>query len=152
MTAYPTNGFAFTGWVGDACAGQGNPCTLTMSADTVVTAAFSGHYVPIPPPTDLPGPNTVTLTVAVDGHGSPYRNFDTIVSTPAGISCGRDSNICSAPFPAGSNVSLNAFSLLDVLTGWSDGGGTVNPHEVTMTGNKSITANFVCPFPLCRSY
>jgi uncharacterized repeat protein (TIGR02543 family) len=47
-----TSGFTFTGWTGDACAGQGNPCTLTITADTSVTAVFSGTYKPPAPPPD----------------------------------------------------------------------------------------------------
>jgi uncharacterized repeat protein (TIGR02543 family) len=46
-----TEGFTFAGWTGDACAGQGNPCTLTITADTSVTALFSGVYRPPAPPT-----------------------------------------------------------------------------------------------------
>jgi uncharacterized repeat protein (TIGR02543 family) len=40
LTATPAAGWVFAGW-GGACAGQGNPCTLTMTADRSVTATFT---------------------------------------------------------------------------------------------------------------
>jgi len=39
LTATPASGWSFAGWGGDY-AGQGNPCTLTLDADTSVTATF----------------------------------------------------------------------------------------------------------------
>jgi len=44
LTAYPSNGAYFTDWSG-ACAGQGNPCTVTVNGDTQVTANFGGRRV-----------------------------------------------------------------------------------------------------------
>ncbi|HWP00755.1 MAG TPA: S8 family serine peptidase [Methylococcus sp.] len=40
LTATPAGGWQFSGW-GGACAGQGNPCTLTLNSNQDVTAAFS---------------------------------------------------------------------------------------------------------------
>lgn len=40
LTATPAGGWQFSGW-GGACAGQGNPCTLTLNGNQDVTAAFS---------------------------------------------------------------------------------------------------------------
>src|SRR6185295_4385807 len=40
ITATADSGSAFTGWGGDAT-GQGNPCTITMSTNRTVTAAFT---------------------------------------------------------------------------------------------------------------
>jgi hypothetical protein len=39
LTAAPDGGSAFAGWSGGGCSGKGN-CTVTLSADTVVTATF----------------------------------------------------------------------------------------------------------------
>jgi len=52
LTANPDAGSIFAGW-GGACAGQGNPCTLTLDADTSVTVTFT------------PLPDTVTIRNAI---------------------------------------------------------------------------------------
>jgi hypothetical protein len=39
LTAEPAGGYFFAGWSGP-CAGQGNPCQLTLSADAAVSASF----------------------------------------------------------------------------------------------------------------
>ena len=40
LTATPDSGYSFSAWMGD-CAGQGNPCTLTMDGPKIVSAAFT---------------------------------------------------------------------------------------------------------------
>jgi len=45
LTAVPTAGFALTGW-GGACAGTARTCTVTMTGDVTVSAAF-GPYNPV---------------------------------------------------------------------------------------------------------
>jgi hypothetical protein len=44
LLAVPDNGSAFSGWSG-ACSGSGN-CTVTVNADTAVTARFDDHTPP----------------------------------------------------------------------------------------------------------
>jgi hypothetical protein len=147
LTAFPTNGFTFTGWDGEACAGQGNPCTLTMTANTIVTAQFSGHYVPREtPPAASSGS---TLTVAVNGLLLTPGN-DVVTSSPPGINCSGLGGTCSATFSKGANVSLQASgSGADVFLGWSGAvSGSANPVNVTMSGSKSVTAVF-CFFLIC---
>ena len=56
LKASPTPGYTFERWDG-VCAGQRNPCTLTISGGLVeVTAVFGGHYTPPTPPAPPPGP------------------------------------------------------------------------------------------------
>jgi hypothetical protein len=51
LSAHPSDNYAFVGWDDlGPCKDQLNPCTLTMSKDTEVTAKFV--YVPPPPPKD----------------------------------------------------------------------------------------------------
>lgn len=57
LTATPTSGYTFDGWSG-ACAGTG-PCTLTLDDSKVVTANFSGTFVP-PPSTTTTTQKTTT--------------------------------------------------------------------------------------------
>ena len=42
ITAAPASGSTFTGWSGD-CTGPTNPCSITMSADRIVTATFTAN-------------------------------------------------------------------------------------------------------------
>ena len=44
VTADPDDGWSFGAWTGD-CAGQGNPCTLTMDAAKNVSATFTQDQV-----------------------------------------------------------------------------------------------------------
>jgi hypothetical protein len=49
LTATPTNGSTFAGWSGGGCSGTSNPCTVTLNADTTVTAAFTKvNTTPVP--------------------------------------------------------------------------------------------------------
>ena len=75
LTATPAAGSIFTGWSG-GCAGTRPTCSLPVSGDVSVTAAFTG---------------LVTLTVHRLGRG-------TITSLPSGIACGRT---CSHRFVPG---------------------------------------------------
>ncbi|MDX6515380.1 MAG: trimeric autotransporter adhesin [Gaiellaceae bacterium] len=140
LTAYPTNGFTFTSWSGDACAGQGNPCTLTMTANTLVTANFSGSYVP----REVPSTPAGRYTLTVHPTGDPWSS---ITSDIGGINCTDFGVIgtCSASYPAGTHVSLSAnpFIIFSIFGGWSGSAtGSANPLDVTMNGNKYITASF----------
>ncbi len=40
VTATPSAGYAFAGWVGGACAGGNNPCVITITRDTYLMARF----------------------------------------------------------------------------------------------------------------
>jgi hypothetical protein len=69
LYAFPSNGVSFDGWSGDACAGQGNPCTLTVSGDMTVTAKFTGDIVPPDRSTDSgtsPQMDTVSIFMGYD--------------------------------------------------------------------------------------
>src|SRR5207244_672380 len=100
LTATPAADSTFTGWSG-GCRGT-DPCTVTLSAATQVTANF-----------DL---QTVTLTVGKAGAGS-----GTVTSTPAGISCGAT---CAASYQLGTVVTLTATPDADSTFegSWSGGG------------------------------
>jgi Bacterial Ig-like domain (group 2)/Divergent InlB B-repeat domain len=82
LVAAAAAGSVFSGW-GGACSGT-SPCTLTLESATSVAAAFTVEPL---------------LTVAVHGQG-------TVTSDPAGISCTEGGAHCSAPFPAGTQLTL----------------------------------------------
>ena len=82
LNATPDAASTFSGWSG-ACAGRGSICSVRVDGDLSVTAEFSRILA--------------TLTVRRFGRG-------TIVSSPAGIRCGR---ACSHRFTPGP-VTLTA--------------------------------------------
>jgi hypothetical protein len=84
LQATPARFFAFDRWTG-GCVGASPRCFVAVDGSKSVKAAF--------------GRTTARLRLAVGGPG-------TVVSTPQGISCGKDDDKCSAEFPAGTSVTL----------------------------------------------
>ena len=126
LTARPAAGSAFTGWTGGGCSGT-EPCTVTVSAATTVTATFTPTFV---------------LTVTPAGTGS-----GTVTSSLTGISCGMS---CSAVFASGAPITLVAIAAPgSVFAGWSGGScsGT-GPCAVSGPPNVTITATFLQMFTL----
>jgi len=111
---------AFVGWTG-ACSGLGT-CAVTMDQARTVGATFAL--------------DSLSLSIAKAGNGA-----GTVVSTPAGINCGAT---CSAPFPAGTMVSLAATPAAgSIFAGWTGGGcsGT-GPCTLTLAASATVTATF----------
>ncbi len=117
LSAEPGPGQRFAGWSG-ACTGVG-PCSLTLTADTSVTATFV--------------PAVSKLSVAVAGRGR-------VTSSPAGISCpGR----CSASFPDGRTVALRAAAARGFrFAGWTGACGGKGRCAVTLDGDRAVRAVF----------
>ncbi len=120
LNATAASGSEFIGWSG-ACAGQGNPCNLTMDTDLTTAAVFEPLYL---------------LSVSIDGPGS-----GTVTSAPAGIDCGSD---CSETYISATAVTLTAFpaanSVFDIWSGACAGQG--NPCEVILDADTHISATF----------
>lgn len=115
-------GSVFNGWTG-ACAGQINPCKLTLNSDASTTATFA---------------RLVGLTVTLTGSG-----YGTVTSDQGGISCGND---CSQFYPSNTTVKLTATpgDNFQVFTGWGGAcAGQSNPCTLTLTADTSVTASFV---------
>jgi len=124
LTANASSGYVFTGW-GSPCSGTSS-CTVTMAADTSVTATFS----PV-------------LSVTVNGAGN--------VSGGSGaINCGSGANICSANFAQNASVTLVATpSTGATFNGWTGAcGGTSTTCTVSMVAARSVVANFSNGFTL----
>jgi len=121
LEALPGPGFEFTGW-GVACAGNPNPCTVSMDQDRLVSAVFD----PVP---------TFELTVVPDGSGS-----GTVTSIPDGIDC---PGICTADFDENEKVVLEAAaSPRSSFVRWGgacSGNGTC---VVSMDQARNVTATF----------
>ena len=83
------------------------------------------------------GGATFNLSLSVTGGAN-----GTIVSSPAGISCGAT---CSAAFTTGTSVALTATaSNGHSFSGWGSGCTTINANtcNVTMNANITVTATF----------
>jgi uncharacterized repeat protein (TIGR02543 family) len=120
LTAVPNAGYAFNGWSGDL-AGLANPTTITMTTNQSVTANITASSA------------TYTLTTT--------STNGTVALNPAG-----------PVYPINTVVTVTAVPNPGyAFTGWSgDLAGSANPTTITMTANKSITANTILP-PLPRT-
>jgi hypothetical protein len=137
LTAYPSPGATFDGWDAGVCEGQGNPCTFTITEDTIVGANFGGRYAE-PQIAPAAGPverYTLTVTVAPGVR---------VTSTPAAIDCASwpvTSAPCAATFPAGTVAVLHG-TPLSCMWMWQ-GDGTIaddGSREVVMTANRFVVA------------
>jgi hypothetical protein len=118
LTALPANGWQFSSWSGDI-SGALNPTNVLMNADKAITANFS----------QIP---SYTLIVNVSGNGSVSLNP-----------------------PGGNYLSNTVVSLAATASnGWvfhhwsGDASGSANPLSVTMSGHKSVIANFIQPLTI----
>ncbi len=120
LTATPATGENFIAWLG-ACAGQPNPCVVTVNRYTSVAAQFSARY-----------PLSVTLT-AVRGR---------VTSAPAGIDCGSD---CSELYDVNTAVTLTANPTPDaIFSAWSGAcNGTASTCNLIMDGPHSVGAIYL---------
>lgn len=127
LTAVVQPGSVFGGWSGGGC-GAGVTCTVTLTADTAVTATFN----PAPP-------TTFPLAVRKAGTGA-----GTVSGGP--ISCGL---ACDTSLAAGAQVDLAATPAPgSVFAGWSGGGCTgLGACRVTMNGPASVYALFSSTSP-----
>jgi uncharacterized protein (TIGR02145 family)/uncharacterized repeat protein (TIGR02543 family) len=123
VTAYPANGYKFTGWSG-AATGTKNPVTVTVDDDLVLTAKFEWQGTT---PPNVPDP-TYTLYVRTNPEdaGSVSRSPD------------------KSAYTARETVSVTAYPADGYkFTGWS-GAATSKNTEITLTmeNDKTLTANF----------
>jgi List-Bact-rpt repeat protein len=122
LTATPSFGSIFTGWMGCDSV-EGTSCTVTMNAAASVTARFDRERF--------------TLTASKSGPGR-----GTITSHPPGIDCGAD---CSESYIRGTTVTLAATPARgSIFTGWR-GCNAVSGATCTviMNADRSVTANFL---------
>src|SRR5436309_3569823 len=120
LTIGPGTGSRFTGWSGAGCTGTG-PCTVTLTATTIVAAIFDLQIFP--------------LTISTVGTGNGI-----VTSTPAGITCGTS---CSGSYPSGTAVTLTATPAAgSTFSGWSGGCTGTGSCTVTLSAATTVTATF----------
>jgi hypothetical protein len=124
----------FVGWSGASCPGTAPQCSITLGADTTLTATFNSIY-------------TVSVTRPTAG-GS-------VTSTPAGINCSANVNApCSATFDSSTSVTLSALSDSTArFGGWGTSGCTPTPNGsscaiASLGSDTSISASFITIYPL----
>jgi len=140
LTAKPAAGNSLAAW-GGACAGNANTCTVTMNAESSVTATFAavaaggggggggGGGA---------GGTQFTLSVG-------RTNLGTVVASPAGtdrvLNCG---SACSAKFSSGTAVTLTATPPAGLqFLNWSGAcSGTTPTCTLTVNANASVQAVF----------
>ncbi len=119
LTATPDAGTSFNGWSG-ACSGTAPSCTVTINADTSVTANFGAAAAP-------PPAASYRLVMKTNGSGS-------VSSNPAGSN-----------FSAGTPVTVTAVPGAGATwKGWTGAtcSGLSLSCTVTMTADTTVTANF----------
>jgi two-component sensor histidine kinase len=120
-------------------------CQVTVSdGATSAQAQLAGCTPSAPPPSASPTPTpapqgaTGSISIIPGGNGS-----GTITSQPAGINCtitgGNGSGTCTAFFPAGSIVRLDARPAADTqFQGWRGLPGCADPSKITVFANTNI--------------
>ena len=145
LTAKANAGSTFSAW-GGACAGNATTCTVTVNAESTVTATFvtaaggggggaAGGGGGAGGGGAAGGGATYTLSVAKSNSG-------TVTSLPAGIDCG---GTCAVKLAPGTTVSLTATPLAGkTFLGWSGACTGVDPNActITMTNDTKVQANF----------
>jgi hypothetical protein len=134
LTAKPGSGSTFSGWSG-ACIGNAATCTVTLNAESAVTATFATVVAGGGGGGGGGGGATgFKLTVAKSNSG-------TVTSTPAGINCG---NSCLTSYGAGNAVTLTATPPPGLaFLGWSGAcSGALATCTVTMNADTKVQASF----------
>ena len=119
VSATPDSGYVFSHWSGDVPSGHeyDNPVTLTMNADTTVTANFI--------------PEIIQYTLDIS----------------AGLGGTTDPSPGAYGYDSGSSIEVEAIPDSGYrFSNWTDdvpsGHETDNPVTITMDGNKTISVNF----------
>jgi uncharacterized repeat protein (TIGR02543 family) len=134
LYAFPSNGVTFAGWNGDACAGQANPCTLTVSGDVTVTADFTGDIVP---------PDSSTVSTRIDTV-IVFMGFE-----PAATVTGTNGYVCAgfgcapAQYPDGTVVTLTSGVACNTFTDSTSPGTKPNPYTFTVNTASRVVAPHV---------
>jgi galactose oxidase-like protein/List-Bact-rpt repeat protein len=136
LTAVPDRGFTFKEWTGP-CTGTAPTCSVTMSIARSVKARFQGPKVPR---------FQVNITGGGDGGGTVTSQATLAPNIACTLNAGTASGTCSRTYPSGTSLILTASATSGhTFDGWSGactGNGSCN---LSVTTNRSVTANFSTP-------
>lgn len=126
LFAYSDSGWQFDGWSG-ACSGT-NPCSVSMDGAKSVTAIFSQTQA-----------TRSNLYYSTTYSGYVNGGSTSVIINPGGTNCGTG---CSS-YLTGTMVSLTASSNYGyTFLNWSGDCWGANPCILSMTSNRTVTANF----------
>ena len=132
LTASAGENSGFSGW-GGPCEGRGT-CEIELLDNTRVEVRFERTDFVL----------EVTLSGEVEG---------TVTSTPSGIACGPANEDCSATFPKGTIVSMEAVPATGAtFAGWEGACSGNGLCFVTLEKDISVTAVFTYPPPKIDSF
>ena len=160
FTASPGAGAIFTGWSGGNCSGS-KTCTVTLSANTTVTATFGSSAAPTAPAiTVQPVSQTVlltesaTFTVMANGTGPFtyhwYKNgaaisgatFPSYTTPPAAVADNGSSFTVTVTSPTGNATSNAATLKVNLLLALPSAASTSLPlAEVGVSYSATLTAS-----------
>jgi uncharacterized repeat protein (TIGR02543 family) len=132
LTATAGFGYQFTGWSGD-CTGM-STCRVSMTADRTVKATFTPVY-------------RLSVSVSVGDTTFGAGENGRVTASPSGLSpnpCGRDTSggiNCSGLYLEGTVVTLSTGGT-GQFTGWAGDCSGIGTCQVTMLGNRSVSARF----------
>jgi Divergent InlB B-repeat domain len=145
LTETPSAGSTFAGWSGGGCPATNTTCTVTLGADTPVTATFSasstgGGGTPPVPAISV----KLTATIYGDGIGSVHDNY--------GHTCSK-STAATAPcppvyYPYGTTVVLGGSASGSATFSGFLGGGCpsfATTCTITMNGDQTVNAYIYKP-------
>jgi len=158
LTAFVTPGHKFESWEG-ACAGQGNPCTLSLSSALVETVAvLSGQYVP---PTPTPATAAVSPALSAETTQGTCPECFAVVLTGSGYHAGSPIDIeLEYLTPDAGTFGADDIVTTDASGTWSlgftencefDGGPHSGQVAIRVTGtdaqgaSATTTATGACP-------
>jgi List-Bact-rpt repeat protein/all-beta uncharacterized protein len=134
LTANSGSGSAFSSWSGD-CAGQGNPCSLTLNGPRSATANFTAAN------------STVSITLATSPTGLTVTADGASYTAPKSLSwtAGSDHTV-STPSPQLSGDQRTRYT----FASWSDGGAQSHQFNAPVA-TTTYTANFATQYLLTTS-
>jgi Divergent InlB B-repeat domain len=141
LTAAAAVGSTFAGWSGGGCA-SANPCDVTMTAATSVSATFTLNTYPLTVEVD----DGASATDPAAGAIPAATTAGTVTSSPAGINCDISGAGCSEVVDHGTVVTLTATPAAGWrFSSWSGVAGCTGTGtcRVTMLAPTTVFAQFL---------
>ena len=153
VRATPSAGYTFTSWTGTgACAGTVNPCTVTMNADTTVTANFSRVFAltTSPNPSDggsLAGAGSYVSGTDVQVTATPNSGY-VLTGWGGSGACAGAALICTVEMGDNKTVIANFSQQFTLITSvLPEVGGSITPTLSASFASGTSTQVLATPNP-----